>query len=90
VCSKPRSAGSTTRRSGMPRRVDPARWFATATSVSNRLRVYGLAATFTMLHAIGPARGELLEYDQALDNRRTCCVSFASMVLHAIFVPGAA
>ena len=36
-----------------------------------------------MLHAIGPARGRLLQYKQALDDRRTCCVSFASMVFHA-------
>jgi MEMO1 family protein len=35
-----------------------------------------------MLHAIGPATGRLLRYDQALDDRRTCCVSFASMVFH--------
>ncbi len=63
--------------------ADPARWFQTAASVSNRWRVCGLAATYTMLHAIGPATGRLLRYDQALDDRRTCCVSFASMVFHA-------
>jgi len=61
---------------------DPARWFQTAATVSNRWRVCGLAATYTMLHAIGPATGRLLRYDQALDDRRTCCVSFASMVFH--------
>jgi AmmeMemoRadiSam system protein B len=68
--------------------VEPARWFATAASVSNRFRVCGLAAAYTLLHAIGPARGELLKYDQALDDRRTCCVSFASMVFHALSAPG--
>ena len=31
----------------------------------------------------GPAQGRLLKYKQALDDRRTCCVSFASMVFHA-------
>lgn len=62
---------------------DPANWFQTAASVDNRWRVCGLAATYTMLHAIGPARGRLLKYDQALDERRTCCVSFASMVFHS-------
>ncbi len=62
--------------------ADPARWFQTAATVSNRWRVCGLAATYTMLHAIGPATGRLLRYDQALDDRRTCCVSFASMVFH--------
>jgi AmmeMemoRadiSam system protein B len=60
--------------------VDPAGWFRKAAEVSNRYRVCGLAATYTMLHAVGPARGRLLKYHQALDDRRTCCVSFASMV----------
>ena len=62
--------------------ADPARWFQTAATVANRWRVCGLAATYTMLHAMGPATGRLLHYDQALDDRRTCCVSFASMVFH--------
>ena len=62
---------------------DPAGWFRTAAGVANRWRVCGLAATYTMLHAIGPAQGRLLKYDQALDDRRTCCVSFASMVFHS-------
>ena len=63
---------------------EPARWFHTAASVANRWRVCGLAATYTLLHAIGPAQGRLLKYDQALDDRRTCCVSFASMVFHSL------
>ena len=62
---------------------DAGGWFTTAAQVANRYRVCGLAATYTMLHAIGPARGRLLKYKQALDDRRTCCVSFASMVFHA-------
>jgi AmmeMemoRadiSam system protein B len=62
---------------------DPGGWFRTAAGVSNRYRVCGLAATYTMLHVIGPAEGRLLKYKQALDERRTCCVSFASMVFHA-------
>jgi MEMO1 family protein len=62
---------------------DPGGWFRTAAGVGNRYRVCGLAATYTMLHAIGPAQGRLLKYKQALDDRRTCCVSFASMVFHA-------
>jgi len=59
--------------------ADPAGWFATAAAVGDRWRVCGLAATYTMLHAIGPARGRLLRYDQAVDAARTCCVSFASL-----------
>ena len=40
---------------------DPAGWFGTAAKVGNRWRVCGLAATYTMLHAMGPARGRLLQ-----------------------------
>jgi AmmeMemoRadiSam system protein B len=62
---------------------DPRSWFLTAARVANRWRVCGLSATYTLLHAIGPSQGRLLRYDQALDDRRTCCVSFASMVFHS-------
>jgi hypothetical protein len=58
---------------------DAAGWFGTAAEVDNRWRVCGLAATYTMLQAMGPARGRLLKYDQAVDDRRTCCVTFASL-----------
>lgn len=58
---------------------DPAAWFARAGGVGNRWRICGLAATYTMLHAMGPARGRLLRYDQAVNPERTCCVSFASL-----------
>ena len=61
---------------------DPAGWFETASRVNNRWRVCGLAATYTMLHTIGPARGRILNYDQAIDDARTCCVSFASVAFH--------
>jgi len=62
---------------------DPEGWFRTAAGVGNRWRVCGLAATYTMLRAIGPAQGRLLKYHQAIDDRRTCCVSFASMAFHS-------
>jgi AmmeMemoRadiSam system protein B len=62
---------------------DPDGWFRTAAGVRNRWRVCGLAATYTMLRAIGPAKGRLLKYHQAIDNGRTCCVSFASMAFHS-------
>jgi AmmeMemoRadiSam system protein B len=62
---------------------DPGSWFAAAAAVNNRWRVCGLAATYTMLHAMGPARGRLLQYDQAVNPERTCCVSFASLSFHA-------
>ncbi len=62
---------------------DPAGWFGTAAGVGNRWRVCGLAATYTMLHAMGPARGRVLKYEQAVDVHRTCCVSFASLIFES-------
>jgi AmmeMemoRadiSam system protein B len=58
---------------------DARGWFAEAAEDGNRWRVCGLAATYTFLHAIGPATGRLLRYDQAVNPERTCCVSFASL-----------
>ncbi len=58
---------------------DPAGWFGTVADVGNRWRVCGLSAAYTMLHAMGPTRGRVLKYDQAVDVQRTCCVSFASL-----------
>jgi hypothetical protein len=52
--------------------------------VGDRWRVCGLAAAYTMLHVLGPSRGELLKYHQAVDDRGTCCVSFASMAFHSV------
>jgi MEMO1 family protein len=63
--------------------LDPKGWFGTAAEINNRWRVCGLAATYTMLHALAPARGRLLRYDQAVDARRTCCVTFASLAFDA-------
>jgi AmmeMemoRadiSam system protein B len=60
-------------------RNDPTGWFANAGAIQNRWRVCGLAATYTMLHAIGPTHGKLLSYDQAVNPSRTCCVTFASV-----------
>ena len=62
---------------------DAAGWFSKAAEVDNRWRVCGLAATYTMLEAIGPARGRLLSYDQAVNPARTCCVTFASVAFEA-------
>ncbi len=61
------------------RAADPAGWFARAAEVQDRWRVCGLSATYTMLHAMGPAEGRLLKYHQAVDARRTCCVTIASV-----------
>lgn len=63
--------------------ADAAGWFQTVAEVGDRWRVCGVAATYTMLRALGPCRGELLKYDQAIDEQRRCCVSFASMLFHS-------
>jgi len=67
----------------MAEACDPRGWFETASKVRNRWRVCGLAATYTLLHTIRPARGRILNYDQAIDGARSCCVSFASVAFHA-------
>ena len=64
---------------GRAEALDASGWFAGAAEVDDRWRVCGLAATYTMLHAIGPARGEVLSYDQAVNPSRSCCVTFASV-----------
>jgi AmmeMemoRadiSam system protein B len=58
---------------------DAKGWFAHVSDVEDRWRVCGTAATYTMLHAMGPARGTLLSYDQAINPDRTCGVTFASV-----------
>jgi MEMO1 family protein len=62
---------------------DASGWFSKAAEVDNRWRVCGLAATYTLLEAIGPAKGRLLSYDQAVNPSRTCCVTFASLAFEA-------
>jgi hypothetical protein len=58
---------------------DPSAWFETAAQIDDRWRVCGLAATFTMLQVLGPVKGRILRYDQAIDSQRIGCVSFASL-----------
>ena len=45
-------------------------------------RICGLAPTYTLLEVLGLSHGELLRYDQAVENDRTACVSFASVALY--------
>jgi AmmeMemoRadiSam system protein B len=59
--------------------ADASGWFGHAAGVKDRYRVCGLSATYTMLHAMGPASGRLLKYHQAVDAQRTCCVTLASV-----------
>lgn len=53
----------------------------------DRRRICGLPPTYVMLSALrargdGACRGKLLRYDQAVDDRRFGCVSFASMAFY--------
>jgi len=48
----------------------------------DRNRICGLSPTYTMLETLGPTRGELLRYDQAVELDGTACVSFASMAFY--------
>jgi hypothetical protein len=61
---------------------DPTPWFQTAATVSNRWGLCGLAATYIMFDAIAPATGRQ-RYHQAVDDGRTSCAGFATMVFHA-------
>ena len=56
-----------------------AGWHAVAAATGDRHRVCGLDAVYTMLRAIGPARGRVLRYDRAVNPPRTCAVSFAAV-----------
>jgi MEMO1 family protein len=57
---------------------DAAQFFRHVCRNSDRNRICGLAPTYLMLEVLGPTRGELLRYDQAIEPDRTACVTFAS------------
>ena len=63
-------------------RVDSAGFFNHVAGQSDRNRICGLAPTYTMLEIMRPDRGELLQYDQAVEPDGTSCVSFASLAFY--------
>jgi MEMO1 family protein len=63
-------------------RCDAAGFFRHVARQSDRSRICGLSPTYTMLEALGSARGELLKYDQAVEPDGTSCVSFASAAFY--------
>ncbi len=65
-------------------RCDAAALFDHIAGQSDRSRICGLAPTYTMLEIIHPSRGELLKYDQAVEEDGTSCVSFASMAFYPL------
>jgi AmmeMemoRadiSam system protein B len=63
-------------------RGDSAALFAHVAKQHDRYRICGLSPTYTMLEVMGPARGELLKYAQAVEPDGTACVSFASAAFY--------
>jgi AmmeMemoRadiSam system protein B len=59
---------------------DAAGFFAPIAEETDRRRICGVSAVWTLLEVLPPgARGTLLHYGQALDEERTTLVSFASV-----------
>jgi len=63
-------------------RGDAAELFRQVAGQQDRRRICGLAPTYTLLEVIGPARGELLAYDQAVERDGSGCVTFASVAFY--------
>lgn len=62
--------------------ADSEAWFQHVAATNDRNRICGLAPVYTMLEAMGPDRGELLRYDQAVAEDGSSCVSFASVAFY--------
>ena len=63
-------------------RGDGAEVFRHVARRKDRDRICGLSPTYIMLEVVGPVRGEVLKYDQAVEPDGSSCVSFASMALY--------
>lgn len=63
-------------------RADAAGMFRHVAAHDDRNRVCGLAPLYVLLEVIRPAVGELLRYEQAVDQRGLSCVSFASAAFY--------
>lgn len=63
-------------------RGDGTGFFEHVAASGDRNRICGLAPTYVMLHVVSPARGELLQYDQAVEPDGASCVSFASLAFY--------
>jgi AmmeMemoRadiSam system protein B len=61
---------------------DVDRYFETIAAEGDSRRICGLPPTYTLLKAIEPARGKLLDYDQYVHPRGYESVSFASMAFY--------
>jgi AmmeMemoRadiSam system protein B len=63
-------------------RADAAGFFQHIAVQADQSRICGLAPTYTMLQVMQPVRGELLKYDQAVEQDGSACVSFASAAFY--------
>lgn len=61
---------------------DAEAWFAHVAAQDDANRICGLAPMYTLLAALKPERGELLEYDQAVAEDLSSCVSFAAAAFY--------
>lgn len=59
-------------------------FFAHVASESDRSRICGLSPTYTMMRVMGSTTGELLAYDQAIEEDGSSCVSFASVAFYEV------
>ena len=62
--------------------MDPEGFFEVISRLGDRTRVCGTASIYTMLCAMNAQRGELLKYDQAIDQEAQSMVSFTSMAFY--------
>lgn len=63
-------------------RGDGPALFDQVAAQKDRNRICGLSPTCTLLDVLGPVRGSVLAYDQAVEADHTSCVSFASVALY--------
>ena len=68
-------------------RLDERGFFESVRKDGDRRRICGLPPLYTMLSVLGSrdghtGTGKVLRYDQAVDDARACCVSFASMAFY--------
>ena len=62
--------------------VDAEGFWRVVAREGDRTRVCGVSSIYTMLHAAGAERGELLNYDRTVDQEAQSLVSFASMAFY--------
>ncbi|HZU38980.1 MAG TPA: AmmeMemoRadiSam system protein B [Gemmataceae bacterium] len=62
--------------------ADPAGYFRVIAAEGDRRRICGLPPTYTLLEAVHPSRGQILNYDQYVHPRGYESVSFASVAFY--------